>query len=328
MIKKIIGAVSLFVVFVVTFAIGVGFIVRGAGDFSWDIVSQYVSMSDMVMINDTPISNLFSFSDHSKTVTSHAEGQIQTPTNEGAIEIESMPADLELSVSEDDMIHFSFDGEVRMSCVVKSAQNLTGKNVPNVEFVYNDGTDKATIRFKQLRVNSKEVPEIRISIPASFEGAITFREIAGKVSGTLPMKFTKLTAKGVAGKLLLKGVTASETEFSDVAGTTEFDESSLGAVTVKDSAGKVIVKGGVDYFDIENIAGKVQIESSADLAGNCTIKSVMGDITIKLPRGTKYKLKKSEVVGIVLAKGSKSADYTIEIENVMGKVSIDNVTSK
>ena len=326
MIKKIIGAVSLFVVFIVTFAIGVGFIVRGAGDFSWDIVSQYVSMSDIVMINDTPISNLFSFSDHSKTVTSHAEGQIPTPTNEGASEIEDMPADLTMTVSEDEFIHFTFDGEVRMSCVVMSAANLTGKNVPNIEFVYNDGTDKATIRFKQLRVNSKETPKITIAIPASFGGTLSFDDVAGKVTGTLPLTLKKFTAKDVAGKLELSGINTPEADISDVAGNVQMDEGVLESLSVKDSAGKVVVNGSVGVFAIENIAGKVQIESKIKLAGDCTVKNVMGDISIKLPQGAKYKLKKSDVVGVVLAAGSKKADYTITVSDVMGKVSIDNLT--
>ena len=83
MIRKIILAVTFAGIFVLTFAIGVGFIIAGAGDFSWDIVSQYVSMSDIVKINDKPISNLFSFSDHSEYVGSHAEGKIGCPTENG-----------------------------------------------------------------------------------------------------------------------------------------------------------------------------------------------------------------------------------------------------
>ena len=104
------------------------------------------------------------------------------------------------------------------------------------------------------------------------------------------------------------------------------DEGVLESLSVKDSAGKVVVNGSVGVFAIENIAGKVQIESKIKLAGDCTVKNVMGDISIKLPQGAKYKLKKSDVVGVVLAAGSKKADYTITVSDVMGKVSIDNLT--
>lgn len=324
LIRKIIGAVSLFITFIVTFAIGVGCIVRGAGDFSWDIVSEYVSMSDIVMINDSPISNLFSFSDHSAMVGSHAEGQIDMPSGAGTIEIEDMPVELTFEISEDEQIHLTFDGDINKSCVVKSAANLEGKNIPDIEFAYNDSTDKATIRFRNLRTRAKEAPQITLAIPANYAGAVKLEDVAGKVDGNLPLTLVKVTAKNVSGKVTLTNLTADELTISDVAGKVTFENGKFNTLTVKDGAGKVNIDGSVGSFNIENIAGKADIVSEINLADDCSVKNVMGDVSVTLPEGCTFKVKKDNVVGVVIAKNSKKGEHTVTIDNVMGKVSIVN----
>lgn len=324
MIKKIIAAVSLFLGFIVTFAIGVGCIVRGAGDFSWDIVSEYVSMSDIVMINDSPISNLFSFSDHSALVGSHAEGQIPAPTNTGTINIQDIPANVTITTSEDEFIHFTFDGDIRESSVVKSADNLTGTNIPDIEFSYNESTDKATIQIKKLRTNSKATLKITIAIPASFGGTLAFNDVAGKVEGNLPLTLTKAWANDVAGKIDIVGLSAVELKISNTAGEVQFTNSQFPAVKISDSAGKVIVTGSIGYFDISDIAGRVTLESDIYLTKDCQIDDVMGTVDIQLPTGSLVNIKKSDITGLVTDSSSKDAEHTITVSDVMGKVSINS----
>lgn len=324
MIKKIIAAVSLFLGFIVTFAIGVGCIVRGAGDFSWDIVSEYVSMSDVVMINDSPISNLFSFSDHSALVGSHAEGQIAVPTNSGTINIQNIPADVTITTSEDEFIHFTFDGDIRESGVVSSAPNLTGTNLPDIEFAYNDSTDKATIQFKKLRTSSKATLKIKIAIPLSYGGKIAFSDIAGKVEGELPLALVDLSADDVAGKLILSGVTAPELKITDIAGEIRFTDARFGYVKTSNTTGKVVLSGSIGYFNINDIMGNVTIESDIYLTNDCQISDVMGDVEVDLPTGSIVNIKKSDVMGIVTGNSSKDAEHAITVSDVMGKVNINS----
>lgn len=323
MIKKIIGAVSLFITFIITFAIGVGCIVRGAGDFSWDIVSQYVSMSDIVMINDSPISNLFSFSDHSAIVGSHAEGRISTPTNGGIIEIRDVPANIALTTSTDEFIYLTFDGNVKESCVASSVANLTGKNIPDIEFAYNDSTDKAVIRFNRLRTDSKEMININIAIPASFKGDINFRDIAGKVQGDFPLNLSKLTIDNATGKVIINSLSAQILDVSDVAGEVALTDGKFGYLKSDDCAGKVTVSGSVGYFDITDIAGNINVESDIDIADDCKISDIMGNVNITLPTGSLVKIKKKDVMGIVIADSSNEAEHTVTISDVMGKISIN-----
>lgn len=324
MIKKIIAAVSLFLGFIVTFAIGVGCIVRGAGDFSWDIVSEYVSMSDIVMINDSPISNLFSFSDHSALVGSHAEGQIPAPTNTGTINIQDIPANVTITTSEDEFIHFTFDGDIRESSVVSSAANLTGTNIPDIEFVYNESTDKATIQIKKLRTNSKATLKITLAIPSGFGGTLAFSDIAGKVEGQLPLTLTKVSADDVAGKIDISGLSAVELKTTDTAGEVKFSEGKFPTVKISNSAGKVTVTGSVGHFDISDIAGRVTIESDIYLTNNCKISDVMGTIDIELPTGSIVNIKKSDITGLVTGNSSKDAEFTVTVSDVMGKVNINS----
>ena len=305
MIKKIIGAVSLFITFVVTFAIGVGCIVRGAGDFSWDIVSKYVSMSDVVQINDSPISNLFSFSDHSSMVKSHAEGQIPVPTDSGIIEIEDVPADVTITQSQDEFIHFTFDGNIKQSSVVSSAANLTGEHIPNVEFEYNDGTDVATIQYKRLRTDSKVKLNVNIAIPASFKGNISFKDVAGTVNGDIPLELNNLSVKDTAGKIILSGVSAQRLDISNI-------------------AGNVTISGNVGRFEIDNIAGNISVESNVYIADDCKINDVVGVVNITLPTGSLVEIKKKDVMGVVTANSSEKAEHTVTISDVMGKVSINS----
>lgn len=326
MIRKIIGAVSLFVTFIVTFAIGVGCIIRGAGDFSWDIVSEYVSMSDIVMINDTPISNLFSFSDHSRTVGSQAEGQIAAPTADGVIIIENLPADLKLIASEDEFIHFRFKGNVRSSCVVKSAKNLTGKNIPDIEFDYNDSTDQAIIRFRKLRADAKDMPEIVIAVPTHYAGNMKLDDVAGKLEGEFPLSLSKVTITNIAGKVILTGIESPVLDISEVAGTVEFSESNLADLTIKNSAGKIKVSGTVGVFHIKNIAGSAEVETDRNIAADCEIADIMGKVDVTLPAGSKVKIEKNNVVGIVIAKNSKKGEHTIVIKDVMGKVGVSETS--
>ncbi|MBQ1414183.1 MAG: DUF4097 family beta strand repeat protein [Clostridia bacterium] len=327
MIRKIIGAVSLFITFIVTFAIGVGCIIRGAGDFSWDIVSEYVSMSDIVMINDTPVSNLFSFSDHSAMMGSHAEGQIDMPSGAGTIEIVDIPVNLVFVVSSDEQIHLTFDGDINKSCVVKSAANLEGTNIPDIEFAYNDSTDKAVIRFRNFRTRASETPRLTIAIPANYAGAIKLEDVAGKAEGDLPLSLTKVTIKNVAGNASISDLTAPELKISDVAGKVELEDGKFQTLTVEDGAGKVIVSGSVGSFDVHGIAGKVEISSDIPLADDCAIRNIMGDVSVTLPKGCAFKVKKDDVVGVVIAKGSKKGEHTVTIENIMGKVSILNTNA-
>lgn len=327
MIKKIIGAVSLFIVFVVTFALGVGFIVRGAGDFSWDIVSEYVSMSDIVMINDSPISNLFSFSDHSSVVGSHAEGQIACPTVDGRIEIYDIPAEMTIVASEDEMIHLTFDGDVRKSCVVDAAANLTGDNIPDLVFEYNDSTDKATIRFKNLRIPSKTntTPKLTIAIPASYVGNVLLKDIAGKAESTVPMTFAQMEIKDVAGKVELENTSAKTLVVSDVTGRVALTAGIFEEINLDDAAGKVEISGSVGRFSIDNIVGSVKIESEINITDNCTVNNIVGTVDITLPTGSKIQLKKNEVVGVAIATNTdKKAAYTITVSNIVGKVFIKN----
>lgn len=324
MIKKIIAAVSLFLGFIITFAIGVGCIVRGAGDFSWDIVSEYVSMSDIVMINDSPISNLFSFSDHTSLVGSHAEGQIPAPTYDGTIEIKDIPADVTITTSEDEFIHFTFDGDIRESSVVSSAANLTGINIPDIEFTYNDSTDKAVIRFKKLRTNAKATLKIKIAIPLAYDGKLSFTDIAGKIEGELPLSVSDLTASDVAGKLILSGVTSPTLTVTDVAGEIRFTDSKFGFVKTNDTAGKVAIAGSVGYFDLGNVVGKLTLESDIYIAQDCKISDVMGSVDIDLPTGSIVNIKKSDVTGIVTGNSSKDAEHTITVTDIMGKVNINS----
>ena len=92
-------------------------------------------------------------------------------------------------------------------------------------------------------------------------------------------------------------------------------------------AGKVIVSGSVGSFDVHGIAGKVEISSDIPLADDCAIRNIMGDVSVTLPKGCAFKVKKDDVVGVVIAKGSKKGEHTVTIENIMGKVSILNTNA-
>lgn len=323
MIKKVIGAVSLFVVFIVTFAAGVGCIVKGLGEFSWEKISEYVSVSDLVMINDEPISELFSFSDHSKLVDSHAEGKITCPTNGGEIEIKDIPAKTTIVASEDEYIHITFNGEVRESCVVDSADNLTGTNIPNIEFRYNESSNKAVIQIKKLRTT--DTPEMTIAIPESFSGELEFSDIAGRVEGDISLNLTKLTADDVAGKVILSGVSAKEFKVEDIAGELEFTNGSFGYIKIDGAAGKVNVAGSIGYFDIEGVMGNAEIESDKAITADCKVSDIMGNVKITLPEGSEVNVNQSDIMGKVsVDTNSSSADYTIKVSDVMGKVTINN----
>ena len=292
MIRKIILAVTLAGLFVITFAIGVGFIIAGAGDFSWDIVSQYVSMSEITKINDTPISNLFSFSDHSEYVGSHAEGQIGCPTEDGIIIFENIPEEIDVTASPDEYIHLTFDGKIRLSSSVKSAKNLTGNNVPDIQFEFNKSTDEAIIKIRKLRC--KEV-SMKIELPADYVGNMKMKSAAGKLNVTVPLKLAELKIDDAAGSITTKGVSAKKAVISNVAGDVSLSSGVFNQVSINDSLNNVSVSGTVGTFDIESVLGK-------------------------------FKRAKKDVVGIVTPlNGDKKADCTISVEDIIGKVSIKRV---
>ena len=323
MIRKIILAVTLAGLFVITFAIGVGFIIAGAGDFSWDIVSQYVSMSEITKINDTPISNLFSFSDHSEYVGSHAEGQIGCPTEDGIIIFENIPEEIDVTASPDEYIHLTFDGKIRLSSSVKSAKNLTGNNVPDIQFEFNKSTDEAIIKIRKLRC--KEV-SMKIELPADYVGNMKMKSVAGKLNVTVPLKLAELKIDDAAGSITTKGVSAKKAVISNVAGDVSLSSGVFNQVSINDSLNNVSVSGTVGAFDLESVLGKIKIESDKALTKNCSIKSVKGSVDVTLPKGSKFKLAKKDVVGIVTPlNGDKKADCTISVEDIIGKVSIKRV---
>lgn len=321
MIKKIILAVTFGVLFVVTFAAGIGFIIAGAGDFSWDIVSQYVSMSEITMINDTPISSLFSFSDHTDMVGSHAEGQIGCPTQNGTITLSNIAEEVTLTASPDEFIHLTVDGKLRDSCVVETAKNLTGKNIPDIQFEYNESTDEAIVKIRKLR--GKDI-KMEIAIPESFGGTLKMEKIAGKLDATIALHLVAIDATGVAGNITTDGISAASVSIKDVAGKTVISNGQFNGITIDDCAGKIEVSGGIGWFKLSSVMGTIKLDSNISLTKNCSITNVMGSVDIKLPEGSKFKLVKEDIVGIVLpAKGDKKADFTVTVKNVTGKVSID-----
>ncbi|MBQ9901234.1 MAG: DUF4097 family beta strand repeat protein [Clostridia bacterium] len=321
MIKKIILAITFFGIFVLTFAAGVGLIILGAGDFSWDIVSRYVSMSDVAKINDKPISNLFSFSDHTEFVGSHAEGKIGCPTDNGIIIFENIAEELTVTSSPDEYIHITVDGKIRESSTVKSAKNLTGTNIPDIQFECNRSTDEAIIKIRKLR--GKDIT-LRVELPAGYKGNIRLKNIAGKMNIATPLDLASLKIEDAAGKVSASGVSADTLALKEIAGEVELSEGTFSKVTVTDSAGKANVSGTIGSFRINNIMGRINLESDAPLTGDCDIVKIMGTVDITLPKGSKFMLTKKDVVGIVTPlKGDKKADYTIAVENIVGKVSID-----
>lgn len=321
MIKKIILAVTFAGIFVITFAAGVGFIILGEGDFSWDIVSQYVSMSDVAKINDTPISNLFSFSDHSEYLGTHAEGQIGCPTENGTIIFENIAEEITVTNSPDEYIHLTVDGKLRASSIVKSSKTLTGKNVPDIQFEFNESTDEATIKIRKLR--GKDI-EMQLAIPAGYAGNIKLDKIAGKMNVTVPLNLASMEIEDAAGTIVMKGVSANTLELEKIAGKTDLSAGTFSQLTVKDSAGKVNVSGSIGGFKIDNIMGNIKLDSETALTSNCKIVKIMGTVDIKLPEGSKFKLSKKDIVGIVTPlSGDKKADHTITVENIVGKVSIE-----
>lgn len=322
--KKIITAISLGVVFIVTFAVGVGCIVRGVGDFSWDKISEYVSLSDVVQINEDPISNIFEFSDHTDVVNSHAEGKILCPTNGGEIKIEDIPATTTIVASDDEYIHVTFDGEIKESCVVKSADNLTGTNIPNMEFKYNQKENEAVIRFKHLRTNNSN-PKMTIAIPTTFSGELDFSDVAGKIEGEISLSLTELSVEDVAGKIVISGISAREFDVSNIAGEIDFSNGSFNSLEASDAAGKISVKGKIGRFEISDIMGNITVESNSAITGNCKISDVMGDVDVNLPSGSSVNVNQSGVMGKVsVNNNSSSAQYTIKLEEIMGKVNINN----
>lgn len=325
MIRKIILAVTFAGIFVLTFAAGVGFIIAGAGDFSWDIVSQYVSMSDIVKINDTPISNLFSFSDHSEYVGSHAEGQIGCPTENGVIILENIAEQTTITASPDEYIHLTVDGKIRLSSSVKSAKNLTGSNIPDIQFEFNKSTDESIIKIRKLR--GKEI-SIQIELPAEYAGNVRMKNIAGELKVGVPLMLSGLNIEDAAGTLSTKGVSASKADISNVAGNVTLSDGVFDQLIISDSVKNVNVSGTVGGFDIENVMGKIKIESKKALTRDCSIKSVKGSVDVTLPKGSKFKLQKKDVVGIVTpVNGDKKADHTISLVDIIGKVSIKKVSA-
>ncbi len=321
MIRKIILAITFFGIFVLTFAAGVGLIIAGAGDFSWDIVSQYVSMSDVAKINDKPISNLFSFSDHSEYVGCHAEGQIGCPTDNGIIVFENIAEEMTVTASPDENIHLIVDGKIRQSSSVKSAKNLTGKNIPDIQFEFNQSTDEAIIKIRKLR--GKEI-SMQVALPAGYKGNIRLNKIAGKMNIDTRLDLYTFEIKDAAGNVNTSRVSAKTLNLKDIAGKADLSDGHFDRVNILDSAGKAIISGTIGGFKINNIMGKIELESDSHLASDCKITQIMGTVDIKLPEGSKFKLSKKEIVGIVTPlKGDKNADYTITVENIVGKVSID-----
>ncbi len=320
MIRKIILAVTFGAIFVVTFAAGVGFIIAGVGDFSWDIVSQYVSMSDVTMINDTPISSLFSFSDHSEYVGSHAEGQIGCPTYDGSIIFENIAEELTVTASPDEYIHLTVDGKIRLSSTVTTAKNLTGQNIPDIQFEFNKSTDEAIIKIRKLR--GKDI-KLDVALPAGFSGSIKMKKIAGKMDLDIPLNLENITIEDAAGNIETTGLSAKTAEISDIAGKVILNTGTFSNINISDSAGNVNASGTIGGFRINNIMGKIKLQSDAGIARNCSIKKIMGTVDIKLPEGSKFKLTKKDIVGIVTPlKGDKNADYTITVDDIVGKVSI------
>ena len=321
MIKKIILAVTFAGIFVLTFAAGVGFIIAGAGDFSWDIVSQYVSMSDVAKINDTPISNLFSFSDHSEYVGCHAEGEIGCPTENGTLIFENIAEELTVTASPDENIHLVVDGKIRLSSSVKTAKNLTGRNIPDIQFEFNNSTDEAIIKIRKLR--GKDI-SLEVSLPAGFKGKLKLNNIAGKMDINMSLNLASMEIADVAGNITASGVSAKKLDMDKIAGKVNLSEGKYDRISILDSAGKTNISGTIGGFKINNIMGNIKLESDAPLASNCKIVKIMGTVDISLPEGSKFKLSKKEIVGIVTPlNGDKKADYTITVENIVGKVSID-----
>lgn len=321
MIRKIILAVTFFGIFILTFAAGVGLIIAGAGDFSWDIVSQYVSMSDTAKINDTPISNLFSFSDHSEYVGSHAEGQIGCPTEDGTIVFENIAEEMTVTASPDEYIHLTVDGKIRLSSSVKTAKNLTGKNIPDIQFEFNQSTDEATIKIRKLR--GKDI-SLEVSLPEGFKGNIKLKKIAGKMNFNTSLDLASMSIEDAAGQITSSGISAKTLDLNTIAGKVNLSKGKYDRINILDSAGKVNVNGTIGGFKITNIMGNIKLISDSPLAGNCKIIKIMGTVDISLPDGSKFKLVKNEIVGIVTPlSGDKKADYTITVENIVGKVSID-----
>ncbi len=320
MIRKIILAVTFGVIFVLSFAAGVGCIIAGAGDFSWDIVSQYVSMSDITMINDTPISSLFSFSDHTDMVGSHAEGTIGCPSEEGTIRFINIAEEAVITASPDEFIHLTVNGKLRESSVVDSAKNLTGKNIPDIQFEFNESTDEATIKIRKLR---GEDIKMQIAIPESFGGRIKLEKVAGKINANINLSLTSIEGSGLAGNLTFDGISADSVIFKDIAGKTVLTNGKFSGVTVENCAGNVEATGSIGWFKIKDVMGGIKLNSDMALTKNCQITSVMGSVDISLPEGSQFKLVKEDIAGIVLpAKGDKKAKFTITIKTVMGKVSI------
>lgn len=321
MIKKIILAVTFGVIFVISFAAGVGCIIMGVGDFSWDVVSQYVSMSDITMINDTPISSLFSFSDHSEFVGSHAEGQIGCPTESGTITLENIAEEVTITASTDEFIHLMVDGKLRESSIVTSAKNLTGKNIPDIQFEFNESTDESIIKIRKLR--GKDI-KMEIAIPAGYTGKLRLLKVAGKIDMDIPLSLSSIEANGVAGNYSSNGVSAASVSIKDVAGKTIMTNGTFNGITIENCAGKVEISGSIGWFKVKTVMGSVRLNSDKNMSKNCSITDVMGSVDVKLPEGSKFKLKKEDIVGIVLPlKGDQKADFTISVKNVAGKVSID-----
>lgn len=324
MIKKVIAAVSLFVVFLVTFAAGVSCIVKGLGEFSWDKISEYVSLSDIVRINDEPITELFDFSDNSKLVDSHAEGKITCPTNGGKIEIKDIPAKTTIVASGDEYIHVTFDGKIRESCVIAPTDNLTGTNIPNMEFRYNETSDEAVIRFKKLRAKD-DYPEMTIAIPSSFGGELKLSDIAGKIEGEISVSLAKLSADDIAGKVIISGISAQEFKASNIAGELDVSSGRFNYFKASNAAGKINVEGSVGYFEISDVMGNVDIESDRSITSDCKISDVMGNVKITLPEGSEVNVNQSDILGKVsVDNNNSSAQYTIKVSDIMGKVTINN----
>ena len=321
MIRKIILAVTFFGIFILSFAAGVGFIIAGAGDFSWDIVSQYVSVSDVAKINDTPISNLFTFSDHSDFVGSYAEGQIGCPTENGTLVLENITEEISVTASPDEYIHLTFEGKIKLSSTTRNPKNLTGQNIPDIQFEFNKSTDEAIIKVRKLR--GKEI-KMEIAIPADYAGNLTFKTVTGKINSDVPLRLVGLTVKDSTGDINVKGISADKAVISGVTGNVRIVSGEFDQLNISNAMSKVSVSGTVGGFKIKDVlAGTIKIQSDKNLVRNSTIQSVKGTVDVTLPKGSKFMLTKKEIKGIVTPlKGDKKADYTISVEDVIGKVSI------
>ena len=151
----------------------------------------------------------------------------------------------------------------------------------------------------------------------------TVRIHAGGVSMNVPLKLAGLEIKGAAGTIKLKGASAKKVDISDVAGNVSLSAGVFEQVNISDSMNDVSVSGTVGGFNVESVLGKITIESDKGLQQNSSIKSVKGSVDVILPKGSKFKLEKKEVVGIVTPlNGDKKAEFTISVENIIGKVSI------